>query len=121
MDDQEEYQETIWAKLAKISYKIVAFGALLGTVIYIIKGREFTNDELGFLTWPLAFTYLLAFFYMMLYTIQTQTSKGLRYFFIYPVIIFIVVLVTLAFIFSDSDSEKDVQHGASSDAPTGRP
>ena len=108
MDSQQEYQQTIWAKFAKISYKIASFGVLLGTVVYIIKGREFTKDELGFLAWPLTFTYLLAFFYMMLYLIHTQTSKGLRYFFIYPVIIFIIVLVTLAFIFSDS--EKETQH-----------
>jgi hypothetical protein len=86
----------IWFSLFKVSRLIVSLGSLLGFIAYAWKGREFTNDELGPFLWPLVIAFTSAALYLFAYVVQTSTSKGLRYYFIYPVMSFIIILVTLA-------------------------
>jgi ABC-type transport system involved in multi-copper enzyme maturation permease subunit len=82
----------VWTKLFHIASRIVLFGILLGAVAHLLLGREFRNDELGFLLWPLTVLYLLSFFYVLTFLVFTSVKSGLRYVVI-PLWILMMVLI----------------------------
>lgn len=59
--------------------RILQLGGLLGAVAYLALGREFRNDELGVLVWPLTTFYLLSFFYVLTFLVFTSVKSWLRY------------------------------------------
>ena len=66
---------SLWQWLRDLAVQILKFGSLLGVVSAALYGRGFKPEELGFVFWPLAGTYLTALFYLLGYQVFTMTSR----------------------------------------------
>lgn len=110
--------QDLWTRLFRIAMRILQFGALLGVLAYLFLGREFRNDELGVLVWPLTALYVLSFFYVLTFLVFTSVKSWLRYIVI-PLWLLMMLLMagalaSLAF----TKKERDVEPGA---PPNGGP
>jgi len=72
-------QQDLRTRLFRIAMRILQLGGLLGAVAYLTLGREFRNDELGVLVWPLTTFYLLSLFYVLTFLVFTSVKSWLRY------------------------------------------
>ena len=109
----------VWTRLFRVAGRVLFFGALLGAVAHLFLVREFRNDELGILLWPLTGIYLLSFFYVLSFLVFTSVKSRLRYIVIplWCVMMFLMVaaLVSLAF-----KGGRDVDKTNAADARTSR-
>src|SRR5262245_57043087 len=72
-------RQDLWTRLFRVAMRILQLGALLGALACLFLRREFRNDELGVLVWPLTILYLLSFFYVLTFLVFTSVKSWLRY------------------------------------------
>jgi ABC-type transport system involved in multi-copper enzyme maturation permease subunit len=101
----------VWTRIFRLAGGVLFVGALLGGAAHFLLDREFRNDELGILLWPLTAIYLLSFFYVLTFLVFTSVKSRLRYIVIplWFLMMFLMVgaLVSLAFTKGGKGVEQD--------------
>ena len=78
---EQHVEKTAWDRVFVWSAQFLGWGAVAGTLSYIILGRGMTREEVGSffpVLIALSVIYMLCFFYMLLYLARTEGKKSLK-------------------------------------------
>ena len=105
---RSELIEDIWAKLFRLALRVLGFGGLLVATAYLVFGREFRNDELGILLWPLTGLYLISSFYVLTFLVFTSVKSPLRYLVI-PLWFLMMLLISICLLMAPFMKKRRVE------------
>ena len=96
LDDHKNRKETVWDVCFFVSCLISGFCIFIGSILGLFLGKDVNSNKYQIFTKPLAIIFFVAFTYSFVYMVQKETSKTLRYFFIYPSMLFFVLVLAYA-------------------------